>query len=103
MAWVEDYCRRSGDSPCDGIADRSIDLCLERRDCHPGLLVSFDNDVQAFFTGGIYSQTAMTIVAIWQNESAPAVAQYGGTQKLLEAFLATMQVWPASTPFEARD
>jgi hypothetical protein len=103
VAWVEDYCRRSGNSPCDGIADRAIELCLERRDCHPGLLVPFENDVQAFFTGGIYSPTAMTIVAVWQSESAPAVAPYGGAQQLLESFLATMEVWPASTPFSERN
>jgi len=103
VAWVEDYCQRSGNAPCDGIADRAIELCLERRDCHPGLLVPFENDVQAFFTGGIYSPTAMTIVAVWQSESAPAVAPYGGAQQLLESFLATMEVWPASTPFSERN
>lgn len=103
VAWVEDYCQRSGNSPCDGIADRAVELCLERRDCHPGLLVRFDDDVQAFFTGGIYSSGAMTIVAVWQSESAPSVAPYGGAQQLLESFLSTMEVWPASTPFEDRD
>ena len=98
VAWVEDYCEQSDNSPCDGIANRAVDLCLEKWDCHPGLLVRFDNDVQAFFTGGLYSGEAMTIVAVWQNESAPAVAPYGGAQQLLESVLATMQVWPASTP-----
>lgn len=44
----------------------------------------------------------MTIVAVWQGESAPSVAPYGGAQRLLEAFLSTMAVWPASTPHEER-
>jgi hypothetical protein len=103
VAWVEDYCEQSGNSPCDGIADRAVELCLEKWDCHPGLLVPFENDVQAFFSGGIYSSEAMTIVAVWQRESAPSVAPYGGAQRLLESFLATMDVWPATTPVAERD
>jgi hypothetical protein len=98
VAWVEDYCEETGNSPCTGIADRAVDLCLEKWDCHPGLLVPFDNDVQAFFSGGIYDQEAMTIVAVWQGESAPTMAPYGGAQRLLEAFLSTMSVWPSTTP-----
>jgi hypothetical protein len=102
VAWVEDYCEESGNSPCTGIADRAVELCLEKWDCHPGLLVPFDKDVQAFFSGGIYDQEAMTIVAVWQGESAPTVAPYGGAQRLLEAFLSTMQVWPSTTPLPER-
>jgi hypothetical protein len=97
-AWVEDYCRRTGNTSCSGIADRAVPMCLERRDCHPALLVPFKSDVQAFFAGGIYDPTAMTVVAIWRGESAPAVASYGGSQRLLEAFLSTMQVFPNPNP-----
>jgi hypothetical protein len=102
LAWVEDYCEASNNSPCTGIADRAVDLCLEARDCHPGLLVPFDDDVQAFFSGGIYAGDAMTVVAVWRAESDPQLARYGGAQRLLESFLSTMEVWPASTPFDQR-
>jgi len=94
--------RIGGDEPCSGIHDRSVELCLEARDCHPGLLVRFHTDVQAFFTGGIYDADAMTIVSVWRGDSDRTVARYGGSQRLLEAFLSTMQVWPASTRFEDR-
>lgn len=102
VEWVEDYCEESGNSPCTGIADRAVELCLEKWDCHPGLLVPFENDVQAFFSGGIYAQDAMTVVAVWRRESSRFVASYGGSQRLLEAFLSTMQVWPSSTPRSQR-
>jgi hypothetical protein len=97
-AWVEAYCQASGNTPCTGIADRAVELCLEKWDCHPGLLVPFRGDVQAFFSGGIYDADAMTVVAVWRRESAPATTPYGGSQRLLEGFLSTMEVWPASTP-----
>jgi hypothetical protein len=97
-AWVEDYCEATGNAPCTGIADRAVELCLEKRDCHPGLLVPFKDDVQAFFSGGMYDADAMTVVAVWRPESDSSVVTYGGAQRLLEGFLSTMKVWPASTP-----
>ena len=99
-AWVEDYCQAAG-TPCEGVIDRAVPLCLERRDCHPGLLVPFPEDVQAFFTNG-GAGADMVVVAIWRGRSSPAVASYGGSQRLLEGFLATMCVWPADAlpPFE---
>lgn len=102
VEWVEDYCEESGNSPCTGIADRAVELCLEKWDCHPGLLVPFKHDVQAFFSGGIYAQDAMTVVAVWRPESSRFVESYGGSQRLLEDFLSTMQVWPSSTPRSQR-
>jgi len=101
-AWVEAYCQKTEDAPCTGIHDRAVPLCLERRDCHPGLLVPFKDDVQAFFIGGIYDADKMIVVAVWSGESQPAVAPYGGSRRLLEAFLSTMEVWPESVPFEER-
>jgi hypothetical protein len=103
LAWVGGYCEASGiSSPCTGVEDRAVELCLEARDCHPGVLVPFESQVQAFFSGGIYNGDAMTVVSVWRGESDPSVAQYGGAQRLLEGFLSTMLVWPASTPFEER-
>jgi hypothetical protein len=101
--WVEGYCEESGNTPCDGINDRAVELCLEKWDCHPGLLIPFEHDVQAFFSAGIYPADAMTVVAVWWGEYAPAVNRYGGSQRLLEAFLSTMAVWPASTPRDERN
>jgi hypothetical protein len=101
-AWVEEDCEVSGNTPCTGVEDRAVELCLEKWDCHPGLLVPFRNDVQAFFSAGIYDAGAMTVVAVWRSESAPAVAPYGGSRRLLEAVLSTMAVWPASTPLDER-
>ncbi|MBJ7453907.1 MAG: hypothetical protein JHC71_17760, partial [Blastococcus sp.] len=102
VTWAEDYCQGSGSSPCAGISDRAVDLCLEKWDCHPGLLVPFSTDVHAFFNAGFYPGEAMTVVAVWRGESAPAAAPYGGSQRLLEEFLSTMAVWPASTPRDER-
>jgi hypothetical protein len=102
LEWAANYCEESGNSPCTGIADRAVELCVEKWDCHPGLLVPFENDVQAFFSGGIYAQDAMTVVAVWRGESSRFVARYGGSQRLLEAFLSTMEVWPSSTPTHQR-
>ena len=53
-AWARGLCEASGNTPCRGIEDRATELCLEKWDCHPGLLVPFRDDVQAFFSGGIY-------------------------------------------------
>lgn len=102
VAWAEEYCQESGSTPCSGIDDRAVDLCLEKYDCHPGLLVPFSTDVHGFFTAGIYPGDAMTVVAVWRGNSAPAAAPYGGSQRLLEEFLSTMQVWPASIPRDER-
>lgn len=102
VAWVEDYCEATGNAPCSGIEDRGVELCLERRDCHPGLLVPFESDVQAFVSGGIYDADAMTVVAVWSPEQHRTVRTYGGASRLLEGFLSTMEVWPASSSLSAR-
>lgn len=93
-SWVEDYCEATENLPCTDIGDRAVELCLEKRDCHPGLLVPFESDVQAFFSGGDYASDAMTVVVVWRPESDASVVPYGGAQRLLEAFLSTMDVRP---------
>jgi len=99
-AWAEEYCRAAG-TPCEGIIDRAVPLCLERRDCHPGILVPFQDEVRAFFTNG-GPGADMVVIAVWRPESHPSVAPFGGARQLLEAFLSTMCVWPedARPPFE---
>jgi hypothetical protein len=95
-ARVEEYCQLS-EPVCTGFKDRAVPLCLEARDCHPGLLFEFDTDVQAFFPGSTdgTSWDRMVVVAIWRTEYDPAVRPYGGVRRLIEAFLSTMGVCPA--------
>ena len=98
VAFAEDYCTKSVNSPCTGIADRAVELCVGKRECHPGLLVPYEDNVQAIFSGGSYGQDAMTIVVVWRPEWDDSVRRYGGARKLLESFLSTMDVWPNTTP-----
>jgi hypothetical protein len=107
VAWLNDYCPHSDSTPCDGIRDRSVAMCNEHRDCHPGLLVPFDSEVMAFFSAGTF-QDEMVVVAVWWDEKATETAPYGGSRNLLEAFLETMNVvppvgdqidaWPSPSP-----
>lgn len=92
VAWAEDYCEAADLSPCTGIADRAVAMCIESRDCHPAVLVPFDEGTAAFLFGGIFEDSQ--VIAIWRPESDPDVAPYGGARKLLEAYLATVDVYP---------
>jgi hypothetical protein len=100
-AWAKSYCEKTNDAPCTAIHDRAVPLCNERHDCHPGLLVPFGDDVQAFYTGGDFADK-MVVVAVWWAESSTATAPYGGSQQLLEDVLSTMSVWPETVPVEQR-
>jgi hypothetical protein len=99
--WVTSYCQRTGISPCTGIHERAVPLCIEKWDCHPGLLVPFDNGVQAFLSRGIFNDK-MIVVSLWESESQPAVTANGRSQQVLEAFLSTMGVWPEAVPRDER-
>lgn len=94
-AWVEAYCQKTDITSCAGIRDRGEPLCVEVRDCHPGLLVPFSTEVQAFFMATTSSGDAMIVVSVWRPENDPQVRPYGGSKRLLEAFLSTMNVFPA--------
>ena len=98
VPWIESYCEATGNTPCTGILERAVPLCLERADCHPGLLVPFDDAVQAFFSAGIYGLDEMVVMSVWGDESDPGAARYGGREALLEAFLSVMMVWPEAVP-----
>jgi hypothetical protein len=95
-AWVQSYCEATGSSTCASMLDVAVPLCIEVRDCHPGLLVAGDVDTQAFFSGGSYDGQ-MVVVSIWRTDDDPSVAAYGGGRKLLEAYLSTMCVWPSDS------
>ncbi|MGI8928299.1 MAG: hypothetical protein ACR2H0_02365 [Candidatus Limnocylindrales bacterium] len=94
QGWISDYCQVRGSPTCNGTLDAAVHLCVEVRDCHPGLLlVSEQWEVQAFFCCGIYSDQ-MLVVTIWWGDGDPALARYGGGRRLIEAFLSPMCVWP---------
>jgi hypothetical protein len=101
-AWVIDYCQQTKNTDCATIHDRAVPLCVEKRDCHPALLVPFADDVQAFGYGGVLPAGKMVVVTIARGETDPNVAPYGGATRLLEAFLSTMDIWPPFYP-EAQD
>ena len=101
-AWVIDYCQKTKNTDCATIHDRAVPLCVEKRDCHPALLVPFADDVQAFGYGGVLPEGKMVVVTIARGETDPNVAPYGGATRLLEAFLSTMGIWPPLYP-EAQD
>lgn len=106
VALINDYCAQTGAKTCAGIRDRAVLFCNEARDCHPAFLVPFDDWTGAFAEGG--GLGGMLVVAVWRSENDPEVAPYGGSRRLLEAFLSTMNIvppvgdqldgWPLPTP-----
>ena len=93
VAWAEQYCASEGLSPCTGVAERAVDMCIERWDCHPAVLVPFEEGTAAFLSGGIFPQPE--VIGVWRAESDPELAPYGGARALLEAYLLTVGVCPA--------
>jgi hypothetical protein len=99
-AWAKVYCEQTKNTDCATIHDRVAPMCVEKRDCHPALLIPFKDDVQAFANGG--DAGTGLVVAVWRGESAPATASYGGSQRLLEGFLETLNIVPPFYP-ESQD
>ena len=91
--WAEQYCELADLTPCTGIEERAVRLCIEKRDCHPALLVPFDQGTAAFVSGGIFEKPQ--VFAVWRPESHPDLEEYGGARKLLLAYLLTVNVCPA--------
>ncbi len=80
--WLQAYCPiAESNSPCATIQDRAVSVAMDR---HAGSLVTFQDDVQAFFL----IDNRMYVVASWR----PA-AEYNSLQ-LLEAFVSTMHLLP---------
>jgi hypothetical protein len=84
-SWIEAYCPLAT-GPCTDALQRAVPIVADPDTRHPGLRIAFDDSVQAFFLDGdrIYA------VAIWNAESDPATASYGGTSRLLDAFALSM-------------
>ncbi|MEV4688685.1 hypothetical protein [Microbacterium sp. LWH3-1.2] len=91
-AWATQYCEVSGRSPCTGIADRAVRLCIERVDCHPALPVPFNEGTAAFVSGGRF--TVPIVYAVWLSEEDPLLAPFGSTRSLLQSYLLTVGVCP---------
>ncbi|SOC55428.1 hypothetical protein [Ornithinimicrobium cerasi] len=95
-AWVEDYCQEWTE-PCAGLDERAIELCVGAQECHPGLLVAFSTDVQAFLAGRP-DDGRLVVASVWRNDGNITVQQrYGSFTRLLEGFLSTMDVRRAPT------
>ena len=92
IAWAEQYCELEGLSPCEGLADRAAALCIERRDCHPAVLVPFEEGTVAFVAGGVFPEPQ--VIAVWRPATDPELAPFGGARELLEAYLLTVDVYP---------
>ena len=96
-SWIAAYCPLNT-QPCSGTSSRAVPVYAEKFDRHPGLLVPFENDSQAFFMNGdsveaddnAADHDTVWVVAIWRGESDPSVLQYGGARRLLEAFALSM-------------
>ncbi len=95
-AWIAAYCPLNQTSPCPPPADRTVAVTL---DGHPGSLVQFDGDTQAFFLVG----NRMYMVAVWEDDADTRTAPYGGATRLLEGYLSTVHLLPGgpATPSSA--
>ncbi|WP_243076630.1 hypothetical protein [Microbacterium sp. SS28] len=92
VEWAQRYCEKVGLSHCAGIPDRAVPLCIEKWDCHPAVLVPFEEGTAAFLSGGVIPQPQ--VVAVWRAETDPDLIPYGGARRLLEAYLLTALVCP---------
>lgn len=80
--WLQAYCPiAESNSPCATIQDRAVTVAM---DGHVGSLVTFQDDVQAFFL----IDNRIYVVASWR----PA-AEYDSLQRL-ESFVSTMHLLP---------
>jgi hypothetical protein len=88
VPWIQNYCELlEQDSPCPDPRELSVPVTM---DGHPGLLVEFVGDTQAFVLVG----DTMYVVAVWRPDADPTTASYGGSARFLRSFLATMHLLP---------
>ena len=86
-AWLAAYCPLAANTPCSGLQDRTTAVTM---DGHSGSLVQFDSATEAFALVG----DRMYVVAVWEDNSDPRTAPYGGAVRLLEAYLSTVHLLP---------
>ena len=100
-AWIEAFCVSTKNEPCTGIHDRVIPMCPDGdTECHTGaMIVPFEDSVAGFKggdRGGItivvdgVEVTYWIVVSVWQPESFPGLAKYGGGTRLIQSFLESM-------------
>ena len=85
-AWIQAYCPKAT-SPCTGIPARTVAVTM---DGHAGSLVTFSDDVEAFFL----VHNRMYIVGEWLTPTDPPVMTYGGGAQLVKNFVSTMHLLP---------
>lgn len=91
-AWIQTYCPKNT-TPCT----RTQAAVPVTMDGHASLLVQFNDDTQAFSL----VDNRIYVVAVWEPNSDPRTAPYGGAVRLLEAYLSTVHLLPggpAPTP-----
>jgi hypothetical protein len=86
--WAASYCRALGNSPCDGIRERAIPLCIGHLDCGPAIVVPFELDVYAFLPG--LRDERVVVIAVWRPDAHQSASRYGGSIQLLLDMVATM-------------
>ncbi len=91
--WLDVYCPRNT-TPCTDLADHTVPVAV---DGHAGALVQFADDTQAF----IPVDGRMYVVAVWEPNSDPRNAQYGGAVQLLKGYLSTMHILPGGPVSDA--
>lgn len=89
--WAYDLCVATGTADCRRIVDLAEPLCHGAA-CGPALLLTFEHDVQAFFTPG-EGRGGLAGVASWRAADYP-VHGSGTSREILDAFLAGMDVRP---------
>jgi hypothetical protein len=82
--WLKTYCPKST-GPCTGLQNLSSNVNL---DGHPGQLIRFADDTQAFIPVG----GRMYVAAIWEPDFDSRTTPYGGARRLLETYVSTMHL-----------
>lgn len=100
-AWITSFCITTESDPCSGVHDRVVPMCPDAdSECHTGaIIVPLSDSVVGFKggdRGGITAPgdsgdvTYWIVVSVWQPESFPGLAEYGGGIRLIQAFLESM-------------
>jgi hypothetical protein len=91
-SWIQAWCAATSGTECSGLSVSVIEL--ETADGHPGVLSLYGDIMAAFLDGDV-----MYVVAVWRDETDPSVQPYGGTRRLIEAYISTLTL-PVESPLE---